>query len=433
MRVDSSACDDRKAPVDAIGGASGLRERLQGKHLLIVDEALKTFTGHWFEYDRAVAEMNRAAGVMTTLAAHVEVAPEIQEQLGAVPTFRYTNWDGIYAYPQAWRRYLGILHHNWRVYRRLDRFLKETGPYDCVFVPTTVLHHLIAWRLLLFRHGGGRFERLVLFFRNDVGKYSGEKGVTVFKKTAHLYGSVLRLFGGHVRRRTVCLATDSERLAADYRRLCALEFEVFPSPRVSPPPRTSGAKDVRCGVTFSCLGPPRFEKGIDVLQAVIRQFLAAEPNAEAHFVIQWTVDVIDERGAVYRPDPALERDRRVTFLREPLDSDSYAQALAESDCMLLPYRLDSYYARISGVAIEAVTAGIPLIFTNNTWIETLLDTSGAGIGVDDGDAAGFARAIATMTKEYVRFRSEALVRSGLANEVHAESAFMKKLWGLSAN
>src|SRR6202034_2036608 len=107
---------------------------LVGKRLLVVEEALKTHVGHWYEYDKAVCDIHRAVGVETTVAAHSEVSSDIRDSLPAEPVFPYTNWDNIYAHPAPWRRYLGIAHHNLRVYHTMDRFLTANGPFDCVFV-----------------------------------------------------------------------------------------------------------------------------------------------------------------------------------------------------------------------------------------------------------------------------------------------------------
>ena len=136
---------------------------LVGKRLLVVEEALKSHIGHWYEYDRAVCDIHRALGIETTVAAHSEISSEIRDFLLAEPVFPYTNWDNIYAHPAPWRRYLGIAHHNLRVYQTMDRFLTANGPFDCVFVPTVVIYHIIGWRALLARHLGRSFSRLVCF------------------------------------------------------------------------------------------------------------------------------------------------------------------------------------------------------------------------------------------------------------------------------
>ena len=407
--------------------------RLVGKRLLVVEEALKTRVGHWYEYDRAVCDIHRALGIETTVAAHREVSSEIRDSLPAAPVFHYTNWDNIYAHPAAWRRYLGIAHHNLRVYQTMDRFLTANGPFDCVFVPTVVVFHVIAWRALLARHLGRSFSRLVLFFRNNVGSYGPGSQVPTFKRNSIVWQKTLRSFAQHIENGSVSLATDSDRLATEYEHLGGIRPVVFPSPRIALPAKLSeGQATGSRSYTFGSLGPARFEKGIDLLQAAVARFLAAEPEADVRFLIQWNEDIIKTGGSIYRPDPALEADRRVIFLRDEIDSERYMHLLAEIDCMVLPYRREAYFARISGVAVEAVTAAVPVIYTKDTWMEDFVLGAGAGLGVRSGDIDSLTAAISSAVNQREQLAAKAVAQSHQAHNANSAERFVDLLWGKTA-
>jgi hypothetical protein len=51
-----------------------------------------------------------------------------------------------------------------------------------------------------------------------------------------------------------------------------------------------------------------------------------------------------------------------------LSSAQYRKILLSADIMLLPYREDLYYARSSGVLIEALAAGIPVVAPATSWL-----------------------------------------------------------------
>lgn len=419
------------AAADASSRAVVFKRRLAGKRLLIVEEALKTHVAHWYEYDKAVCDIHRALDVETTVAAHTDVAAEIRDTLPAEPVFAHTNWDNIYAHPATWRRYLGIGHHNLRVYRTMDRFLRAHGLFDCVFVPTVVIHHVIAWRFLLAQHLGRSFRRLVLLFRNNVGSYAENISTPKFKRNSIVWRHVLRSFAPYVESGAICLATDSERLATEYELVGGPRPVVFPSPRIALPPRQGAASRTSRGpYTFGCLGPARFEKGIDLLQGAMIRFLAANPLTDVRFIIQWNQDIVNPDGSVYRPDPVLEADRRVVFLGDRIDSERYENLLADIDCMVLPYRRESYFARISGVAVEAVTGGIPVIYTEDTWMEDLVRGVGAGIGVRGGDVDSLVAAVSIAFAKREQLASEARARSDLAQIEHSPGRFANLLWGL---
>ena len=50
---------------------------LSGRRLLLVEEALRDYVGHWFEYVKSVVEINEGAGVEVTVAAHRQVDKEL--------------------------------------------------------------------------------------------------------------------------------------------------------------------------------------------------------------------------------------------------------------------------------------------------------------------------------------------------------------------
>ena len=253
----------------------------------------------------------------------------------------------------------------------------------------------------------------------------------MFKRSTNILKWALQSFRPLLARGQARFATDSKKLAFEYRHLCGIEPEVFPSPRISPPaPPSPPVRASGEPVIFSCLGPARFEKGIDVMQAAIRTYLKRYPTGPARFVIQWNDPILDADGAPYLPDPALRVDPRVELIEQTMSSAAYDAAVARTDCMLLPYRRASYFARISGVAVEAVTAGVPVIYTRDTWNEDLALELGAGIGVEDNDVSGLADAIATMVENFDRFSADAVARADAARRSHSPMAFVARAWGL---
>ena len=400
---------------------------LAGKRLLIVEEALRDFVGHWYEYVKAVAALGRAAGAEVAIVGHADAGEPLRAELGVVPLFERSPWDGDYRRGGWIERKLGFFRHNWLVFATMRAYLREHGRFDCLFAPTVVGHHVWGWRLL-WALERKRIGRLVLLIRNNAGDYAPGDPTPRFGWAARLFGLGLRSFAGHVANGRVTLATDSERLAEEYQRLAGLRPVVFPSPRVARP--KPAARRKRSGpLRFAALGPARFEKGIDVLQRAIALYLAAPANPPARFVIQWPDAIADAAGRPYPPDPSLAGSGHVEFLTDRLASADYDALLAASDCVVLPYRRSSYYARISGVAVEAATAGLPVIATADTWTAELVATSGAGLATPDGDAPALAAAMAELARDYPRYRAQAEARREAALADHDGQAFLAKLWG----
>ena len=402
---------------------------MRPKRLLVVEEVLKGQVGHWYEYVRAVVELNRAEGVDAIAVVHAAVEPEIAREIGAIPAFARSNWDNVYGRANALQSLIGVVRHNWLVYRTMRRIVRERGPIDCLFAPTVWLHHIWGWRLLMALHGS-KIGRMVLLFRMNPGTSVPGSDVPVFDRSMTLLKWGMQSFAGAIARGKVVFATDSTRLARQYQMLCGISPELFPSPRIAPfDDRKKPEKQPGEPIVFSSLGPARFDKGIDLIQAAIKLCLAAGTSRPVKFVIQWNQPIRDGAGQPYLPDAALENDPRVEFIRQSLDSADYDAAIQAADCMLLPYRRDSYYARISGVAVEAATAGIPMIHTGDTWIGDLVDSVGAGVAVDDGDVGQLAAAIHAVIDNFEAFRTRAGERQPLAVAVHSSEAFQNCLWG----
>lgn len=174
---------------------------------------------------------------------------------------------------------------------------------------------------------------------------------------------------------------------------------------------------------MSCLGPARLEKGIDVLQEAILHL----PDLNVKFIIQWNMEIFLLDGTQLKPEPALSQ--KVVFLTSALSSEEYDDYMSQTDCMVLPYHRQSYYARISGVGVEAATAGIPIIFTKDTWMEDAVSQYGAGIGIEDKNALDLAEKIELMVSKIDEYKEKAMARALIAQAYHSPDNFLKCLWG----
>jgi glycosyltransferase involved in cell wall biosynthesis len=400
----------------------------QPPRLLIVEEALRDYTGHWYEYNRAVVAMHRDRHIATTVAAHHQVIPAIQEELNAQPVFRHTNWDGIYNAPRPWQRYGGIAQHNWRVVHTMEQFFRHHQPFDLVFVPTVIIYHWLAWRWLLQRHRGKAFQRLVLFIRNNAGSYPNGATTPIFKRSTLILKWTIQSFAPYLRAGMVVIGTDSARHAREYQLLTGLEVTVFPSPRAELA-QNAPARNQNQPMVLSCLGPPRLEKGIDLLLEAIAQVLTQHPDLPAQFVVQWNRPVVLPDGTLLAVPEMLRSHPKLTLIAQDLSSADYARFLLESDAVVLPYRRESYYTRLSGLVVEASTSGIPVLYTADTWMEDAVTAYGAGLAVRDGDVSDLAAKMVQVVQQRDLFRAAAIAQMPRARDYHSDEHFLRCLWG----
>ena len=397
--------------------------------LLIVEEALKNYLGHWYEYNRSIIAANKAAGVEVTVLSHCQVDKKVSENLGAIPTFKYTSWDGIYSSPSALRRYWGILKHNWRVFKTLDKYFTRSQPYDCVFVPTVIIYHLIGWWFIAKKYSRKKIHRLVLFIRNNAASYAEGSSTPIFKRSTFFLKTILQAYRGWIDSGVVCFATDCDRLAKEYKILCGIDFLLIPSQQMPCETKEHVFKKAGDFITMSCLGPARYEKGGDLLCAAVIQFRERYPQANVKFIIQWNDELTAPDGSQFERAEILKNDPNVLFLNRALSSEDYLKYFMETDCMILPYRRQSYHSRLSGIAIEAFIAGIPVIFTRDTWIEDAVSKFGVGLGIENENIQDLVEKIKIMAAQIDDFKKEALKKAPSAQAAHSPEKFMECLWG----
>jgi hypothetical protein len=90
------------------------------------------------------------------------------------------------------------------------------------------------------------------------------------------------------------------------------------------------------------------------------------------FILQSNFGFNDARAdaptVVARSQLAGYPPQYVRLIQEALDSNDYRELVRTSDIMLIPYDPGRYYARSSGVLVEALTAGIPVIVPGGSWM-----------------------------------------------------------------
>jgi glycosyltransferase involved in cell wall biosynthesis len=151
------------------------------------------------------------------------------------------------------------------------------------------------------------------------------------------------------------------------------------------------------------LGDPRPEKGAAMLPHIIRRALSSNPTCKFQFLLQctgkkkrWLTELhseLDEFGdAVERLPGAISRE-------------AYLDALHSCDVILLPYDPRSYPPeRGSGLAVEAVLAGKPIVTTANTFAAGLVTPESGVVGTD---AASLADGLVQIAANIERFRAGA--------------------------
>ena len=379
--------------------------------LVVISPSLRNRVGHYQDYAVRLIEAADRLGFDGRLATHVDhgpgddrVAPffrrscEFTQQGGAARGFgpeRGQRWlatlrrrrpdpvtpaddaseptppDGprgrspartwLAAFFQAWRRIADRLSDrlsSQEFAADLQRLLRALEPRtgDIAFVTDAGVCELrgLARRV---DEPLGRKVAWSVMLRRDITERNGARW------SAADWSSALRDLaaagGGRVR-----LYADTEPLARLYGALAGVRVGCLPIPVVAAPERPRGET---FRVTY--LGDARDEKGFPLLAEVIDHFIEARREGRMTFVLQSHFNT--PRGD---PGAAMARARLeaeqagVEMVGRALDASAYATLLGNADVLILPYDSEAYRNRSSGVLVEALSSGAPVVVTAGSWM-----------------------------------------------------------------
>lgn len=167
--------------------------------------------------------------------------------------------------------------------------------------------------------------------------------------------------------------TDTQELTDQYNLLGIFHFSTLPVPVdlvAAKPPATAPA------LTIGYLGDARDEKGYPLLPRIVDACTAgADAFSEVRFLFQSNFNVPGgEQGSAYAHGLLKQYDNdQVELVYGPFDSAAYQALLHRMDIVLIPYNSLNYSARSSGVLMEALSLGLPVLVPAGSWMAGLLE------------------------------------------------------------
>lgn len=184
----------------------------------------------------------------------------------------------------------------------------------------------------------------------------------------------------------------------------------FGAARVVPYPITPAAGPPADEAAFRHLlyaGAARRDKGFSAVVDLVE--ILAVMGRDVPVAVQASADHYDRYDPETRADVARLEAARYPFLmvrRATLDPDDYA-ALFRGGICLQPYSRDDFADRVSGVTLDALSAGCPVVATSGTWMARVVERFEAGRAVDDPSATALLAAADDIRADYGRYRDNA--------------------------
>lgn len=383
----------------------------------IVDSCLVDFVGHHFEYDHALAHEAQLRGYDVRVLTHGSVNSDIRTRLKCTPVFRDTIWQT--------QRLWSLLSHECGVWSANRRYLSdllrglsrsELNEDSVVFAHMITSRQLLAWAWWCDLMPPENCPRIVLLLRYQKEFYDDP-----------ICRRAFRTLERAARSRPIRLATDSARLADDYSSLTSLPFEVLAIPHtcnashVAPTPQSTPEP-----LRVVSLGNARDEKGFfEIMRAA--DLLRPELEAGRLELVLQCNNPWPDQLATEIEQWADSLPQGVTLIRKPLDTEAYYELLNDSDIVLLPYWRSIYASRTSGVFVEALAAGKPVVASSETWMSDCLGEYGAGTTCCERDPRSLVEAIRRVADDIEHYSRAARTASARWLKFHSAATLVDQL------
>lgn len=368
---------------------------------LIVEDALRDQKGHWFEYISTFWRGLHKLGDEVTILADREAQPFILDYLKALPVLPPSIWHRMSDGANPLIRYLRFPVHAWQTVKAVRSFLSQNRNYDVIFIPTVLVHHLLAWTWLIKRNFLNHQTQIILFFPNAPVSYDSSTDTYSWtdSPTTKLLRFLLKTLTPEVLSGQVILGAETYPMQKALTLLSGVTFTYFPHP-VEPLNTVSHKLSTKEKFVMGSYGAARHEKGNDILYCAISEFSKLYPDSDTQFILQ-CLDGFEAERAL------LVYNTNVTWLTHYFQPSEYPQFLHKTGVMLLPYRISSYCLRVSRVVIESLVNGIPVIVTDRTTLADQAAEFGALVKCQNEDPASLAQAIHYAIAHYEELKTQA--------------------------
>ncbi|HZZ72011.1 MAG TPA: hypothetical protein VFE24_07140 [Pirellulales bacterium] len=381
----------------------------------LIDHSLKKVGSHHYEYALHILSAAERAGYEPILGANRKFTKgkEISPAWRLNTDFRYSTYSEVSVVVNLarwlrrkedaadagaelpwWRRSWKQAHAGWgqfselrrllRAERRIRSFAKGTrrllkqfplAARDQVFLPTMNELDLIgAQRVWAADPTTRQADWHLQFHFNIEPDWEADPQLRAYHlgRIREIFARCRNRFPQH----RLFFHTTTEGLAAQYNRLEAVPFRWLPYP-VNPAFESAKAsRRADAPLRVTCIGGVRVEKGIDVLPTLLRSVwqdtfltgqaqLAIQAESEHKLPSEvralWSAQATAGRSSSESPDP-------LKLIPFPLDSDGYQRLITDSDIGLLLYDRHQYQARCSGVLVELLSAGVPVLVPAGCWL-----------------------------------------------------------------
>jgi hypothetical protein len=383
------------------------------------DASLFSHTGHQANACRHITGELRARAFQVDVFASIQIQKDLAVELEAVPWFR------LRPYEQS------------RAFGRIDSFIQALsfgqdirlawlrGRYPFVYFNSVLSPQFAAIGRWLASFPGGETPIVAIEF----GAPSGASTDGWFEQFAGQYRIAGRYFRALKPDRAL-LFTFDPAASSEYSNLLGLPVQTLPPVHTASESLRLRERGADGRLTLGFLGQQRTEKGINLLPDIIQCLRRA--SCPARILIQDGDPA--ERPITRTMREIAENDPFVEFFHQSANPLLWKDLLGRTDLMVLPYEPNRYKASYSAVAVEAVSAGIPMVVPGGTTMESLaIEYQGGATTFYAWRADTVCQAILRAMASFENLSERAFVGAGVWEKRNGAKPFADRLLEFSAD
>lgn len=243
------------------------------------------------------------------------------------------------------------------------------------------------------------------------------------QKIFWLVGLIIRLLN----LKNVHFIAETSEMADKWSAITGVKCANFPFPVERQNSAISHPSPSDNKITFGILGPPRKEKGFNLVLKAYQQITLENCGYPMNFIVQvapvWSNCEVDNDVEEFRQ--LSTQSSNIQLIDNVLSADEYAALWSKIDVIVLPYSSSAYSLRSSGVLIEAIANAKPVITTANTLLASMADKYAASINIYQEDSENLVIALKEAISNFNQLNAKAGIKADEWKNLFGSSSFLK--------
>nr|CRH05927.1 protein of unknown function [Candidatus Magnetococcus massalia] len=360
--------------------------------IIIIDHALTKKLGHFYGMHKGLRQLFSHMGIPTLSLINLKATPDIVEEFGAIPAFKLRPFFGVGKEVSHTYYMKELVAYAEEFAYSLHQYLSPlVQPGDLFLFPYCHPHELLAVSLWQKKLPAIKQHRFIFNMMQIRYLFTSEKKLWQEMKSTYQVASrelsnAVKTGNAHV-----LIHHEEELLRLQQEMEIPVHFVPLPM-NLLPLINTEHSRNPEYDFGFFGLALER--KGFHFLNHIIKNSCLLN-DPPSFFIQNTTKQSIFTKG---EQSEIIKRTKIHEFFGN-MEEEEYVSFFQKCRFILIPYNQSLYEFKSSGVFIESLACGKPMLVTGKTWMSQMLNVhKGSGIIIKDWTPSAYVQGVALAMK-----------------------------------